>query len=90
MVEKNEETSGERHIIKGPTQEELKLRVIAEAGEFPLKYVLSYDLFYDRMRRILRIGGIPLESAIRDAFVVDDNRRITGVKPLPSENPSEE
>ncbi len=78
-----EERFEERHIVHGLTQEELKDRVLKDADEFPF----SYDQFYDRMRHNLRINGIPLESAIRDAFVIDDNRRVTGVKPTPSEDP---
>ncbi|MCX6704132.1 MAG: hypothetical protein NTZ07_01680 [Candidatus Woesebacteria bacterium] len=71
----------ERHITHGLTPEELRKLVVEGVDKFPF----GYDQFYDRMRLRLRIGGSPLESAIRDAFVVDE-RRITGLKPSPSED----
>jgi hypothetical protein len=81
-----EERFEERHIIYGLTPEELRKLVIEGADEFPF----GYDQFYDRMRLRLRIGGSPLESAIKDAFVIGDDRRITGVKPLPSKDSPKE
>ena len=71
-----------REILHSFTQEDLKKRVAEAVGEFPF----GYDLFYSRMQRLLRISGISVDTAIRDTFVIDEKRRITGFKPLPSKD----